>query len=150
MFRLFPSRTFRGCRIRTAFSFPIVDMELMFVFTALSTFLEFFFLWFQLGNFDLGFVLVDVEASFASGVPWLLLLVPHHLGLSLRHLGHLGLANHLGLPQDKVGRLNCRFAGAVPLFFVLKEFCCDCSLAVDLHKLSFKHSIPQVPERVLL
>ena len=133
------------------FSFPIVDMELMFVFTALSTFLEFFFLWFQLGNFDLGFVLVDVEASFASGVvACLLLFVPHHLGLSLRHLGHLGLANHLGLPQDKVGRLNCRFAGAVPLFFVLKEFCCDCSLAVDLHKLSFKHSIPQVPERVLL
>ena len=88
------------------FSFPIVDMELTFVFTALFTFLELFFLWFQLGYSDLGFVLVEVEASFASGVPCLLLLVPHHLGLSLRHLGHLGLANHLGLSQDKVGHLT--------------------------------------------
>ena len=134
------------------FSFPIVDMEIMFVFAALSTFLEFFFLWFQLGISDLGFVLVDVEAIFASSVPWLLLLVPHHLGLSLRHFGHLGLANHLGLPQDKVGHLTlvACCAGAFPLFLVLEEFCCDCSLAVHLHKLPFKHSIPQVPERVLV
>ena len=69
MSHLFANRTFRGCRMRTVFSFPIVDMELMFVFTALSTFLELFFLWFQLGYSDLGFVLVEVEASFASGVP---------------------------------------------------------------------------------